>query len=758
MIHSRERLSLCGEWKYRVNGGAETIKIVPFSALCTGKSHCTKIFDLTRNNTGAGRALLVFEGITYRADIVLNGKKIGVMLPFCPYVFDITALLREKGNVLELDLTDMNLPFGPSEGWENYGGIIRDVYLEFVSDVWIGNVFWRTKFNKTFDSTEASVKLELKNFPAKGKGGMYRVRTVLKDRNRVIAEAGTETAAAKPELKFRVDNPALWSPDAPNLYTLETVLYKDGAETDRLIESVGFKELRAAGNRFFLNGEPIFLKGVCRHDIWGECGHTLSDAQMQRDMCMIKGAGCNFVRLVHYPHNKKIIDLADRLGLLVSEEPGLWWSDLKNPETTKAALEVFKRVIRRDRSRISLAFWFAFNECILTHEFLSAAAKTARKNDPTRLVSGANCMSPDVTKKMFSEHNFDFYTYHPYGSHPGEITGGFAGEKEGWRGSMSMAKVMEILDDKPLLFSEWGGYYPIGNRRLMCHFLDVIIAAGKSTEKGKTLAGMSFWQWNDIYEHNRGFPACKDGILAEGLVDINRNAKEDLDIFSRKLAETAYTKEENVEVEIYGFHQQGSYIPIDIRKCVTGAESFKNLCETYLPVKGYRYKNTRNMKHGPALPWDIYRLGEMPVLLRKGPPVAVNVSSGPALIPVNVKAWKLCLIGQVAFGEAYPLTADSRLLGTVDVVFDSGEEYHIPLRNGIEVCTVFGTIGPSRLDPRAQAVRRVMKICYDPNWEQYFLNALELTLPHQGKIKILRLSALDKEITLLLYGITAYAE
>ena len=63
--------------------------------------------------------------------------------------------------------------------------------------------------------------------------------------------------------------------------------------------------------------------GVCRHEMIGAYGHTVPDAIVEADMRRIKENGCNFVRLVHYPHNKKTLEMADRLGLMVSEEPGL---------------------------------------------------------------------------------------------------------------------------------------------------------------------------------------------------------------------------------------------------------------------------------------------------------------------------------------------------------------------------------------------------------------------------------------------------
>ena len=125
---------------------------------------------------------------------------------------------------------------------------------------------------------------------------------------------------------------------------------------------MGFKELKVQGKRFLLNGKPLFLMGVCRHDLWGDQGHVMTREQMRQDMAMIKATGANFVRLVHYPHHPYILELADELGLMVSEEPGLWWSDMKDQAIFDGSLEVMRRTVIRDRSHVSVAFWLSFNE------------------------------------------------------------------------------------------------------------------------------------------------------------------------------------------------------------------------------------------------------------------------------------------------------------------------------------------------------------------------------------------------------------
>ncbi|MBQ8893747.1 MAG: hypothetical protein IJ043_04985 [Clostridia bacterium] len=120
--------SLNGKWSYRIGKGTAAEIAVPFSALPVGHSECERSFDLEKT---ADRILLQFEGITYYARVFLNGEYIGEMLPYCRYTFDITEKAKSAGNLLRVELEDLAPSFGPSEGWENFGGIIRDVSLVY---------------------------------------------------------------------------------------------------------------------------------------------------------------------------------------------------------------------------------------------------------------------------------------------------------------------------------------------------------------------------------------------------------------------------------------------------------------------------------------------------------------------------------------------------------------------------------------------------------------------------------------------------
>ena len=746
MESGRIRRSLSTWWEYRVNGGPLEQKKVPFSAFCVGESACRLTFSAP--DGPPGRVLLCFEGITYAAEVELNGRFLGEMRPYCAYDFDITALLSRTDNTLTVALRDMGLPFGPAEGWENYGGIIRDVYLQYIPDVYIKDYCWRPELSG--DLRQAQCRLEI--FPDGEDLAGYTAKARLLDGGACVAETESRDSFL---LEWTLEHPRLWSPASPHLYTLEIQLLHGGRVVDVLSERVGFKDLRIQGNRFLLNGEPFFLIGVCRHDTWGlDGGHTLTEEQMQRDMQMIKNTGANYVRLVHYPHNRRIVELADEIGLLVSEEPGLWDSDLTNPAVTAAALEVLERTVKRDRNRVSVAFWLAFNECRFTPEFLADAAAVCRRYD-TRMVSGANFMNLKRTKELFTEQHIDFYTFHPYGDQTTSVTAGVDAET----GPVSLRTVFETLDDKPLVFTEWGGWPVMGNPTLFGRFMDVMFEAGESGARGKTLAGMAYWSWADIVETNRGLPACRDGILHEGLVDVDRNPRGNLDVFTRKIAERGLPRvRPSGRLEALSgcaAREGAAYRMVSLPAADSSAE-WTALLERAEALLGRCHKKARRLTHGPVLPEDCRSMGTLPVDLRRGRPLVVQRAAGEVEIPVGFSAGALYFIGQASLLAGYPLCGEKEAeAARYDIVFEDGGVQSVPLRDGVEFASAFGLAGPSRIDPRARRAVRTLQVSYDLNWEVYYLNTLRVELPEDRPVRSIRIRPLLEEYALLLYGITA---
>ena len=732
----RQIQSLNGLWDFRIGDGNFTKKTVPYSDFPVGFAECRLLFDKFSAASGK-RAFLVFDGITYQAEVTLNEKKLGTMLPYSEYRYDITDIIKDKNNTLSVIIRDTDVVFGPAEGWENYSGINRDVYVEYTEDYILESVFWHAELSDDFKKAQCC--LEIKTNDSKRNG---YIKASLLDASGVSVYEGDSPVFENESVFFTIANPSLWSPDNPKLYTLRVALCENGVYSDEYECRVGFKKLEIKGKRFYLNGEPFFLLGVCRHDLYGDKGHLLTEDDMYSDFKMIKETGANYVRLVHYPHHKRTLEIADELGLLVSEEPGLWFNDVTNEEIFSSSLEVLRRVVLRDRNHVSIAFWLSFNECEFTPEYLRASASVCRENDPYRMVSGANCMGEEITKQQFSECGIDFYTMHPYTFDVDRLS-----------------YLAKYFDDKPLVFTEWGGYFVYDNVNLLKIFINRIVSLWHNTDDAPVLAGASIWCWAGVYEFNRAAPACYDGLLCEGLVDNYRNKNIGFDIFKEEFKKIKSPKNIKRSIEKSEFSIEGVYTPLNLEP-LTESDKQTSAWETMMaesrkPIPRFHYnaRRLRIMKNGPTLPENITALGELKVNLLKKP-LVIN-SDNPVNIPLDKAADEICFIGNVSMPKGFPIGGTfGEEAATLTLNYKDGEKQSVRLRNGQEICTAAGWYGPSRINPTASNAERALKFINDMDREHYVANLFRIQTSKRAELADITIDNVRDGYQLLLYGVS----
>jgi len=216
----RKMVCLDGLWQRSVAGGPWLAQRVPYSAHICGESEVSTRFSRPEGQ----RVMLRFEGITYWGECLVNGVKMGEMPAYSRCEFDVTDVLQPGDNLLQVRLKDMGVAFGPSEGWENYGGIIRSVYLDVLPEAYIRDVFFHTDMAADMKTAAAHVDVQ-----AAGEGACT---ARLLDRNGdMVACASGVLAEGKCSLSFALDRPRLWSPEDPYLYTLESTLKLNGDDT-----------------------------------------------------------------------------------------------------------------------------------------------------------------------------------------------------------------------------------------------------------------------------------------------------------------------------------------------------------------------------------------------------------------------------------------------------------------------------------------------------------------------------------------------
>ena len=715
-----KRQSLNGTWKYRIGKGKWSEREVPFSALAVGHSECERTFNLEESGE---RVELRLDGITYSADVYLNGVLLGKMLPYCEYSFDITEIATPRDNSLHIELEDIAPEFGPVAGWENFGGIIRDVYVVFKNTERIENVFFSSELQNGY--TDARIKLCIDS--ASSEGCTYEI-SLFNDEGELLF---TEINAAESTYHETVNDVKLWSPDAPNLYNLQIKLVKNGVIKDVYTERVGFREIKCERHRFLLNGEPLFLRGVCKHEMIADSGHTVKYEDVLRDMRMIKELGCNFVRLVHYPHGKAVLDIADEIGLMVSEEPGLWWSDTSNAAVADGSIEVLRRTILRDRNHPSIVFWLCFNECKFTEDFLIRSAAMCKLTDPTRLVSGANCMSDEETLKYFNVCGFDFYTMHPYA--------------QTFERARRSAK---ILNDKPLVFTEWGGHFVYDNPKLMREFILEMKKLYSANSDSGALAGAFLWAFAEVNDFNRERPAVVDGRLLEGLVDAKRNPQLCFNTFRDAWNEPEY------------------HAPFCIESTANLPEKLTRL--EYLSG-GTPYGILKDELYGALKP--DFLTEQRPRVIKVGPVCEKPPIDGMYCEPLvltgadkisfsaDEKFDGITIIGGVSATVGYPLSGErGECAATLRLNFEGGDSIDLSLRNGIEVTSVYTTYRSSRINPVAERAERFAEFSYDKSFECYVINKIVIPFNERKRVASAELLGADNGYALLTYGIFGYTE
>ena len=714
---SRTVVDLNGDWERYIHDKLIEVVRVPSSLRPVGVYRLQRSFLMPRLANGQ-RGILHFDAITYYARVFVNGHEMGSMIPYLPYEFDFTRYSQEGANTVAVEIADAapapdgagkdEVTFGFSGGWESYGGIIRDVYVEVRSGAFVDSV--RLVYQLSSDRANASCSAKVSVSSSAGNSGdcelaLYWGQTEIA---RVSKSASFAIGSTVIEFAFDVKGVALWSPDDPNLYELK-VRVKTAAGEDQWSYRTGFRELKTQGRDFMLNGKRLVLNGVCRHDMWKDQGFTLTRQQQEHDMRMIKAMGCNFVRLVHYPHDQRIVRLADEIGLLVSEEPGFWNMDFSAMPASEVDLgcHILEGVIKRDWNSPAVGFWLLGNECKFPLSYLKRGRDICDKLDPLRrLVSVAHMYGkfPEI-KQTFDDAGLDFYDWHAY-------------EYE----DDKFAKLPEKFGpSKPLTLTEWGwedaGHGDIFYELDFDGLLDQV-------EAGK-IAGHSFWSWNDMRQYTREDWPTQNGVLLSGAVTESREIREP--IYSRLAGLFAGRR----EMERHPLPEEATVLPlrsvpftpgsrfqvVDLQKIAdspAGQQTwagFESIMGTFWKSSSFaddQWKRTG----GHFLLWrePEVQIGgatfRSPVVNDYVRPLMLTADTPELTIPVDKNCTMLHILGQVSFPWGYPVNGKhGDQVAVYSLQYDGGKTQDLPVRHGIEVAQSNEIYVATRITPIATAAQ-----------------------------------------------------
>ncbi|SHE91290.1 glycoside hydrolase family 2 TIM barrel-domain containing protein [Dysgonomonas macrotermitis] len=345
-----------------------------------GVSWYRKSFSLSKEEKDKN-LFLRFEGVNQSATVYINGKLVGEHKGgYTSFTFDISGFCNREGNNLLTVKVDNSLADIPpiSGDFSIFGGIYRDVWLVSVpqqhfdlSDNGSDGIYIDTD-NVSEKSGSYTVKSTVvNNAPNKA---TIKVSYTVVDINRNIVKTEDIKYSLTPGQKktfsntYIIEQPLLWSPETPNLYTVEAVIKE--ASTNKILDIVrsplGFRWFSFDGQKgFSLNGKPYKLRGICRHQDQMPLGNALTDEAHRRDMQLIKDMGANFIRISHYPQDKAIIEQCDKLGLLVWEEIPVIDIIPEEESFGDNCETALREMIRQHYNHPSIIMWGYMNEILL---------------------------------------------------------------------------------------------------------------------------------------------------------------------------------------------------------------------------------------------------------------------------------------------------------------------------------------------------------------------------------------------------------
>lgn len=203
------------------------------------------------------------------------------------------------------------------------------------------------------------------------------------------------------EGSLTVENPRLWDIGQPELYDMTVTVHENGTRLDAYTETYGIRTVKVEGNQFLLNGKPVFFKGFGKHEDFYVLGKGFNHALTVKDFYLLNWVGANSFRTAHYPYDENIMDLADRMGILVIDEtPFVGLNNrMYRPDILEKAKSVIGELFSRDKNHPSVVMWSLANEPYVStpegKHFFEEMAATARALDPTRPITYVAHVEPE---------------------------------------------------------------------------------------------------------------------------------------------------------------------------------------------------------------------------------------------------------------------------------------------------------------------------------------------------------------------------
>ena len=376
---------------------------------------------------------IIFEGVNSAFHLWCNGQWVGYSQDSrLPSEFDLSPFLiagKNRISAMVIRWSDGSYLEDQDMWW--LSGIFRDVVLLTKPQTYIRDVFIATDLDACYRDATLKLKTAIQTCTGVGLAHLknHTVSVQVFDGDSAICEPQTQSTNNKridekggwEDIVFHhigIQNPKKWSAETPNLYRCVVSLQDDkGIILDVEAYDIGFRKVAIDNGQLCVNGKPILIRGVNRHEHHPQNGHVVDEADMLTDIKLMKQNNFNAVRTAHYPNHPRWYELCDELGLYVVDEANIETHGMfpmgrlaSDPQWTGAFMSRYTQMVERDKNHASIIIWSLGNECGhgASHNAMYAWSKSF---DPSRPVQyeggGANTSATDIICPMYSRVDTD---------------------------------------------------------------------------------------------------------------------------------------------------------------------------------------------------------------------------------------------------------------------------------------------------------------------------------------------------------------
>ncbi|MFC2096897.1 glycoside hydrolase family 2 TIM barrel-domain containing protein [Bacteroidota bacterium] len=344
--------------------------------------------------------LLQFDGVYSYARVWINGNYVRDHSGgFTRWECDITAFVK-PGEIaaITLEVTDKADEISYASGYAKHqiGGILRNVNLLALPANYPEDITIKTDFDENFQHASLIISGKTKN-----SSDNSVITLELFDNNDKKIGLENADASINDEQFFQIinniNNPKKWDAEHPNLYSLKISFSENKKLLYQKVYKVGFREITLSGNKLFVNGNEVKLRGACRHDIHPLLGRVSTAEYELKDVILAKEANMNFIRTSHYPPTESFIQLCDEYGLYVEDETAVCFVGSHRTEEyypgasesdsnfMSRYLSQLKEMVRNHKNHPSVIMWSIGNENSFGSNF-KKSYDWVKENDDTRPV------------------------------------------------------------------------------------------------------------------------------------------------------------------------------------------------------------------------------------------------------------------------------------------------------------------------------------------------------------------------------------